>query len=77
MSILYDAHAHHHNSNNNGNAQFHYCQLSQYYKLSFEYSTIYDNDIVQMAYCVPYTYTDLKDYLELKRKKCEARKFYN
>lgn len=47
-----------------------------YYKLSFEYNTIYDNDTVQIAYSVPYTFTDLRSYLDIRKKKYANQKFY-
>lgn len=30
-----------------------------------------------MAYCIPYTFTDLNNYLNVKRKKCENKKYYS
>lgn len=41
----------------------------QFYQLSFEYSTIYDNDTVHIAYSIPYTYMDLRNFLDLIRKR--------
>lgn len=34
---------------------------------------MYENDVIQMAYCVPYTFTNLREYLDLRRKKCESK----
>ena len=34
-------------------------RINPSYRLSFTYQCNYDNDVVQMAYCVPYTYTQL------------------
>jgi Zinc carboxypeptidase/Cytosolic carboxypeptidase N-terminal domain len=35
-----------------------------YYTLSFTYNFKYESDLVYFAYAVPYTYTDLSDYLK-------------
>lgn len=32
---------------------------NSYYKLSFDYYTEYQNDQIQIAYCIPYPYTRL------------------
>ena len=53
------------------------CKIVKYYNLSFEYTASYDQDTVQMAYCIPYTFTDLNNYLNVKRKKCENKKYYS
>ena len=34
-----------------------------YYTLNFTHEVLYDNDICYFAYCYPYTYTDLQQYL--------------
>lgn len=50
-----------------GAADAHYFHLLSFrvpFCLSFQYTFKYDNDDVQIAYCVPYTYTDLLDFLK-------------
>lgn len=42
----------------------------KYYTLSFNYSFKFENDEVFFAYSVPYTYTDLTQYLENVRHNC-------
>lgn len=34
------------------------------YRLTYQYEPEYENDIVQMAYCVPYSYTKLNYFLQ-------------
>lgn len=36
-----------------------------YYTLTFTLVTEYDNDLVHVAHCYPYTYTDLQRYLRV------------
>lgn len=38
---------------------FKYNRVNPMFMLSFEYSTGYSDDLIQMAYSVPYTYTQL------------------
>ena len=40
-----------------------------YNQLSFELSTVHDGDTLHVAYSIPYTYTDLRMYLDELRKK--------
>lgn len=35
-----------------------------HYSLSFTYTADHDQDVVYLAHCYPYTYTDLQNYLE-------------
>ena len=34
------------------------------FRLTFQYQPEYDNDVVQMAYSIPYTYTKLQQFLQ-------------
>ena len=36
----------------------------KYYKLSFDYTFKYDEDVVSFALCVPYTYSQLLRYIK-------------
>ena len=46
-----------------------------YYTLTFTYDFEYDDDTVYFAYCYPYTYTDLKQYLQAVERHPEKSKF--
>lgn len=45
------------------------------YRLTFEYYTQYEDDEVQIAYCIPYTYTKLGEFLLQLSSKPETKSF--
>ncbi len=42
-----------------------YVYVLRYYTLTFSLRCMYDNDLVHVAHCYPYTYTDLQTYLKV------------
>jgi len=44
-----------------------YPRPSNNYRLSLDLSTAYPNDQLQLAYCIPYTYTQLTQFLASKQ----------
>lgn len=45
------------------------------YRLSFEFYTNYEDDEVQIAYCIPYTYSRLGEFLQKLTVRPDARNF--
>ena len=45
------------------------------FRLSFEYYTQYDNDEIHISYCVPYTYTQLGEFLQKLTSRPETKQF--
>lgn len=50
-------------------------EIRQMFRLSFEYYTPYDEDEIQIAYCVPYTYSQLGDFLQRLSRRSETKQF--
>lgn len=46
-----------------------------YYTLTFSHTFEYDNDAVYFAYCYPYTFTELKNYLKQIERDPEKNKY--
>ena len=40
-----------------------------FFKLSIEYTTEYDDDELQLSYCIPYSYTNLTEFLSSLKEK--------
>lgn len=47
----------------------------KYFKLSFKLSTTYEDDVLEIAYCVPYTYTRLISFISNTLLNCKDRNF--
>ena len=45
------------------------------FRLSFESYTQYDNDEIHISYCVPYTYTQLGEFLQKLTSRPETKQF--
>lgn len=48
-----------------------------FYHLSFDITTNFSNDTLRIAYCVPYTYSDLLLFLKDLKKKNIGKRYYN
>ncbi len=40
----------------------------RFYTLSFEYLTEFEDDVIEFAFCVPYTYTQMQQFIEDLKK---------
>jgi len=43
------------------------------YRLTFEIYTSFEDDTIQIAYCIPYTYSQLTNFLHTQSKKAEGK----
>ena len=56
-------------------AKMYQFEMRSYYRLSFQYYTQYEDDEIQISYCVPYSYTRLGQFLGKLSAKSKTKDF--